>query len=429
MPSAFKNFFEDNLKDICLDNNFNDLNCILGTTEIFMSLIFIILIILGLIKLLNYYENMNFETSLLLFSIIQIILLDIIIIIPHDFLFELFFFVQICHISLTIRKFIIITKTEKRNLNENVIFTILNAINLIIFIFYILSLLDILLNNVYIYIQSSIRIFYFITSIILSFLCRNIIIKLKKYEKRSESYALNLKHKESGLSNNSNKSDLVVSFHNNEWLFFLMRERQIFLLYILNLICSFIQMSFVLSKHFLLQDFFKKDEYKVISLKNSGYIIYYIYLIICFLNVLVNYFCFYFVVKDQYDDNNDEITKIKKNNKKKVLDEKFIERETIKNKEEEKEINVLLDEKIKDKKKFKKSIYSNTFTEYSDENEQGKDENYFIKEKENDKTVEMIEPSYEGMSGRGTMLSNNPINQSTVNNNTLLDNFEKTEQH
>ena len=317
------------------------------------------------------------------------------------------------------------TKTDKRNLNENIIFIILNAINLIIFIFYILSLLDILLNNAYIYIQSSLRIFYFITSIILSFLCRNIIIKLKKYEERSESYALNLKHKESGLSNNSNKSDLVVSFHNNEWLFFLIRERQILPLYILNLICSFIQMSFVLSKQFLLQDFFKKDEYKVISLKKSGYIIYYIYLIICFLNVLVNYFCFYFVVKDQYDDNNDKITKIKKNNKKKVLDETFIERETIKNKEEEKEINVLLDEKIKDKKKFKKSIYSNTFSEYSDENEQGKDENYFIKEKENDKTVEMIEPSYEGMSGRGTMISNNPINQSTINNNTFFDNFEK----
>ena len=140
---------------------------------------------------------------------------------------------------------------------------------------------------------------------------------------------------------------------------------------------------------------------------------------------MVNYFCFYFVVKDQYDDNNDKITKIKKNNKKKVLDETFIERETIKNKEEEKEINVLLDEKIKDKKKFKKSIYSNTFSEYSDENEQGKDENYFIKEKENDKTVEMIEPSYEGMSGRGTMISNNPINQSTINNNTFFDNFEK----
>ena len=47
-----------------------------------------------------------------------------------------------------------------------------------------------------------------------------------------------------------------------------------------------------------------------------------------------------------------------------------------------------------------------------------------LKKKKMIKTVEMIKPSYEGMSGRGTMLSNNPINQSTVNNNTLLDNFE-----
>lgn len=427
MPSAFENIFDENLINICFDNNFKDLNCILGATEIFMSIIFITLIILGLVKLLRYYGNMNFETSLLLFSIIQIILLDIIIIMPYDFLFECFFFVQICHISLTIRKFIIILKSEKTSLNENLIFIILNTINIIIFTLYILSLLDICLNNIYIYIQSSLRIYYFITSIILSFLCRNLIIKVKNYENKNESYELSLKNKDSNLSRNSG---LILSFHNNEWVYFLIRERQILPLYILNLICSFIQMLFVLSKNFLLEDFFQKDEYKLISLKNSAYIIYYNYLIICFLNVLVNYFCFYWIVKEQYDDNNDKITKLKKNDKRKILDEKFIERETAHNKEEEKEMEILMDEKIKDKKELIDSIYSNTFTENIDENEQDKDENYFVKEKEGDKkNVEMTEPSYVGMSGRGTMVSNNPINQSTVNNNIFLENFENNEYY
>jgi hypothetical protein len=115
MVSPFKDFFSSNLIKICLDNKFNNLNCILGATEIVLSFVFLIFITFGLIKLLNYYDKINYETFLLLFSIIQIILLDIIIIIPHDFLFELFFFVQIFHISLTIRKFMIIIKADKSN--------------------------------------------------------------------------------------------------------------------------------------------------------------------------------------------------------------------------------------------------------------------------------------------------------------------------
>ena len=415
MPSAFENFFDNNLIKSCLDNNFKNLNCILGTTEIIISLILILISILGLIKLLNYYDKMNFETALLIFSIIQILLLDIIIIIPHDLLFECFFFVQICHISLTIRKFIILTKQEKSKVKENLLFVILNILNIIIFTFYILSLLNILLNNIYLYIQSTIRIYYFITAIILSFYCRKVIDKLKKIEKRNESYELKLKHKDSEISNNSN---LVISFHNNEWMFILIRERQIIPLYILNLICSFIQMTFVLSKHFLLEDFFQKDEYKLICLKNKGYIIYYFYLIFCFLNVFVNYFCFYWIVREQFEENNEIKNKTNKN----ILNEAFIERETINNKENEKEIKSLMEDK-KDKKKFAKSIYSNTFTDVDDE--KNNQENYFVQEKEKEENkLEMVEPSNEEISDRGTLISNNPINQST-NNNTFSENFEQ----
>jgi hypothetical protein len=426
MPSAFENFFDNNLIKICMDNNFKDLNCILGTTEIIISLILILITFLGLIKLLNYYDKINFETALLLFSIIQIVLLDIIIIIPHDFLFECFFFVQICHISLTIRKFVILTKQEKNSIKENILFILLNIINIIIFTFYILSLLDIFLNNIYLYIQSTIRIYYFITAIFLAFFCHKAIIKLKKFENRHESYELKLKHQDSAVSNNSN---LVVSFQNNDWMFFLIRERQIKPLYILNLICSFIQMVFILSKHFLLENFFQKDEYKLISLKDEGYIIYYFYLIFCFLNVFVNYFCFYWIVREQFDYNTNEINKTNKNRNKNILNEEFIERETINNKQDEKEIQTLMEDK-KDKKKFAKSIYSNTFTEANDEDNQ---EKYFVqdneeeKEKEKEKEenkLEMVQPSYEDISGRGTMVSNNPINQST-NNDNFLENLEK----
>ncbi len=415
MSSAFENFFKDNLVNTCLNNNFKDLNCILGASEMVLSLILIFLVFFGLIKLLNYYETINFEISLLIFSIIQIFLLDIIIIIPHDFLFECFFFVQIFHISLTIRKFLILTRNSTNKITENIIFIIINIINIVIFTFYILSLLKIYLKDIYFIIQSSIRIFYFINAIILTYLCCSLIKKIRIVENKNEKYELNLKHQDSNHSNKTNNSNITISFNNNEWMFFLIRERQITPLYILNLICSFIQMSFILSKHFLLSNDFS-IKFKCIASNNKAIIIYNVYILICFLNILVNYFCFYLVVKDQYKDDNNEIFKMNKKKKRNLLDENFIERETIKNSEDQKEIKVLMEEKIKDRKKFAKSIYSNTFTEVNDENDKDKEENYMVKETDKEeKKLELVEPSFESISGRGTIISTNAINQSTAN--------------
>lgn len=415
--SPFEHFFDDNLIQICLDKNFIDLNCILGTAEISISIILIIFIILGLKKLLNYYEKINFETSLLIFSIIQIALLDIIIIMPHDFLFECFFFIQICHISLTIKQFIKLARTEKSIFKEYFIFIIINIINAIIFTLYILSLLDIFLGIIYLYIQSAIRIYYFITAIILAFLCRTIINLLKKYEKGNNE--LTSKKKDSETSNISN---FGASFKNNEWMFFLIRERQITPLYILNLICSFIQMLFILSKHFLLEKYFQKGEYTIKILKNNGYIIYYFYLIMCFVNVMVNYYCFYWIVREEYL-NDKEIYETKK--RKNVLDARFIEKEIKKNESDEKEIKILMDEKVNNKIKFTKSLYANTFTENMDENiEHEEQENYFVQEKDkNNKKIEMGKSTLESISGRGTLGTNNPINQSTTNDDPFLQNF------
>ena len=104
-----------------------------------------------------------------------------------------------------------------------------------------------------------------------------------------------------------------------------------------------------------------------------------------------------------------------KKKKRNLLDENFIERETIKNIENQKEIKVLMEEKIKDKKKFAKSIYSNTFTEPNDENDKDKEDNYKVKERDKEeKKLELVEPSFESISGRGTIVSTNAINKSTA---------------
>jgi hypothetical protein len=409
MSSAFDDFFNDNLVKICLNAKFSDLNCILGTSGMTISILLIAITIFGLFKLVKYYDSINFEISLFLFSILQIVLLDIIILIPHDFLFEIFFFIQMIHISLTIRKFLIIKRNNKAQCKDNFKFIILNIVNIVIFTFYLLSLLDILFNDYYLYIQTVIRFYYFIMAIILAFLCRSIITKIKHLEKANIDQIKEID------SNNSNTSNLFLSIKDNDWMFFLMREKQVKPLYILNLLCSFIQLIFILSKHFLLDGHFGKRIYKIKIQTNEGCIIYYIYITICFLNILVNYFCFYWVVRDQYKSQENETNK----KKKKLLDENFIERQTIREQDEQKDIDAFVNDKSEKKKKkikYSKSIYTNTFTEIDEDNDK---EKYFIKEKDkemNNQKDETFGPSDEETSGRATVNSNNGIiNNSTAN--------------
>lgn len=415
--SAFDNFFENNLIDRCIDESFNDLNCLLGTIEISFSLVIALFILLGLIKMLKYYKKMNFETSLILCSLIQIILLDIIIIVPHDFLFELFFFVQIFHLSLTIRKFIILVKTSQSKYVENLIFIILNIMNIGIFTIYILSLMEIYLIEIYIYIQCSIRVYYFILAIILTILCRCLISKLIKMEHKD---LYNLNEKELNISTPYSGDILNNSDNNSEWTYVLIREKQITPLYILNLICSFLQMSFIFIKHFLLKDYFAKDEYEfvLVSYEPEGYIIYYIYLIICFLNLFVNYICFYFLINEQYNPTKSDKKKNRGNNEM-ILTQNIIERETLRNEEEQKNLEIIfgdnkektestkeddLDKNLLDLNKGNSSMITGNEKDF---------ENMEIKKHISDNDIE-----------RSTLNLKYNINRNTSNNISAVDDFE-----
>lgn len=399
MPSAFDDFFFDNLVNLCENESFLALNCILGFSGMGLSLLFIAMTIVGLLKLLNYYDHINFEILLLAFSIMQIIILDLIILYPHDLFFEIFFVIQIIQIICTIRKILDMIGTNK--IKENFIFSLLTVINFVIFTFYLLSLLEIILNEFYSYFQSLIRIFYFITVIILTFLCRSLIKKIRLVEKSNEAH-IHAKRVSSSTTYSHN-SNIFVSFKNNDWMFFLIRERQVHPLYILNLICSSCQMIFILCKHFILNGFFEKQIYVVKTQKREASIIYYIYILFCFLNVLVNYFCFYWVVRDQYIIDKDD----KDPKKKKLLDNTTIKRITTNNLDDDKNISVIIDEeKKKDQKLWAKSIYSNTFSEVNEDPDKEKDK-YFIKKED-----ELDEKSLKRNPGRLTGNSTNVINNS-----------------
>ena len=401
MPSGFDHFFDDNIFEICIKNNFSNINCIFGSIEFISSFVILALTILGLIKMIKYYDKFNFEMCLLLFSIFQILLMDMIIITPHDFLFELFFVTQLFLVSLIIWKFLKIIKSNK--LRENIIIFLINIINILIFIFFVLSLFELFLADIYLYIRFTSRIFYFLTTVNLAILCRALIKKLDKYETKNETFDLFLRKYN---TKNSVKSEhFVFSFYSQE-LFFMVRKKQITPLYIVNLLCSFIQMIFIFLKSFILTDIFSKRDNKIVS-TDEGYIIYYIYLLSYFLNIMINFICFYWMIREQYNQSDIKINKKKDN---KILDEDFIIRESIQSSKEVTK-NIFTEKNDDKNRKLKKSLYSSTFSDLDDKDNQ---ENYFVKKDEKkfeDIKEESIEYEFDN-SKNNIMLSDDAINNS-----------------
>ena len=205
---------------------------------------------------------------------------------------------------------------------------------------------------------------------------------------------------------NSVKSEhFVFSFYSQE-LFFMVRKKQITPLYIVNLLCSFIQMIFIFLKSFILTDIFSKKDNKIVS-TDEGYIIYYIYLLSYFLNIMINFICFYWMIREQYNQSDIKINKKKDN---KILDEDFIIRESIQSSKEVTK-NIFTEKNDDKNRKLKKSLYSSTFSDLDDKDNQ---ENYFVKKDEKkfeDIKEESIEYEFDN-SKNYIMLSDDAINNS-----------------
>ena len=106
--------------------------------------------------------------------------------------------------------------------------------------------------------------------------------------------------------------------------FYRKKKKQISYLYSVNLFCAFIEICFTITRNFIIHEQYLDDDYKTIPKTTGGDIIYYIYLIVCFCNVSVNYLCFYYYIRHQYS-----YSKIPKKfiraPEKKILDNNFIE--------------------------------------------------------------------------------------------------------
>ena len=161
-------------------------------------------------------------------------------------------------------------------------------------------------------------------------------------------------------------------------------------------------MLFILLGTFVLTNMFFKKNNKIVS-TDTGYIIYYIYLLSYFLNIMVNFICFYWMIREQYNQPDMKMPQKKDN---KILDEDYIIRESIRTTQELSN-SIFLEEK--DKKTAKqKSLYSNTFSDADDRENQ---ENYFVKKDENsEKLDDNININRETQASYNAINSSNFIN-------------------
>ena len=187
MTSLIINIFEDNFFEQCIDSSFLDIKCIIGNSYLLLSLIICILNLIALYKLSNFYKKINLETNLILFSIFQIIILQLVIITSYEILIEFFNFFQIFVVTLIIRKFIIISKQSTNPLKKNGLFILLNTINILFFGFYIMLLFKNNKDDCYSIILTYI-LFYILVSIVLIIYSKtllNLIMKIRNKEIKS----------------------------------------------------------------------------------------------------------------------------------------------------------------------------------------------------------------------------------------------------
>ena len=350
MTSLIKDFFENNFIEICIKDSFNSINCIIGTSTLFFSVLTLLLNILALVKLIYFNGRINFETNLIIFSICQVFIIQLVIITSYEILIECFNLTQILVITLILRKLIMISN---RNTKKNVLFILLNTINIISFIIYILFLFQDKKNSSYSFILIH-AFLYAITSVILTFYSNSLVKIINKLEMKSSTESL------VSLSSNSSSSS-------KEQIFYLMRKKQIKPLYIINFISSFMEFLLILSILLIPYNNFEQNQFKIMPNSSLAYIIYYLYLLICLFNISANFLCFFWKIRGQYKDENLNDDK----NEKKIIDNKYIRRETIiMEKENPSQVNEFIENdnnKKEDPKKLEKSIYMSSFADISDE--------------------------------------------------------------
>jgi len=358
----------------CANISPSDKSCITGIVISVITAIPLFLNVYAFAKMTMLYKKINFENGIILISAIEIFILQFALTLSFDFLLQSFFFLQIITISLLIKKFSNLFKDMKSIFKKNIFFILLNIINLSIFILYIVFMIK-SHEKIYI-INLSYKIFYLISVCILSFICiftNKIISQHKKeyienYNNFFDPNLLNIENNELnelgsidydndvdyniGSSSNSNNKD--SNNQENEKAkkqkgerFYHIKRKQNKCLFLINLICSIIELAFTFIRFFVLDKEFLNHKYKIIAITFRSEIIFYVYILICIINISVIFFCFYFYIRRQYSAD----TKVfKKHPSKQIIDDDFIEEQKMQEDDNDMNENIITKKELNRKK-------------------------------------------------------------------------------
>ena len=337
-----------NFIDKCNNVSLSDESCIMGTIIFTISFIPLFSNVYAFVKMTMFYKKLNFENAIILISAIEIFILEFAITTSLDIFLQLFFCIQITTISLLIKKFSNLIKEMKSIFKNNIFFILVNVINTIIIVLYIVFMI-IPENNIYV-INLLYKIFYFSSTCILSYSCifmnsliskhkqefidnydsffdPNLLLNIDNTDMSDLGSIVNLTN--DGVKSNSDKSNAIgndseskIDRERKGEQFYHIKKKQNRCLYIINLLCSSIELSFTIIRYFILHDDFLEDKFKIIPLTLVSEIFFYVYIFICFVNVSVIFFCFYYYIRRQYSR---DPKVFKKRPSKKIIDEAFIE--------------------------------------------------------------------------------------------------------
>ena len=291
MDKFFSSFI---LIDICIDN-IKSIKCIFGSSLIFISIFLLILLIYAFIKMTKFYNHLNFENFMILGCIIQCIIMIFVIFTSLNYILEFFYCFQILMISYVVQRMILIIKDieEIKQLSNNLFFIIINIFNAFIFILFQISFHLHFSHVKKRFFESIYRIYSIIINLFLLFYGIKLI---KLIDDNEHNKNTNIKKKKS-IKHNSILSITVIANCDE------IKKSQIHMLITFNLLFSILQFSFNLIKNFILINEFSIDnkDMRTNPISNIAIYLFYFYLLICILNIFINFITFFWCIREQYD--------------------------------------------------------------------------------------------------------------------------------
>ncbi len=287
-----KLFFSSVLIEKCVDN-INDKQCIFGSSLIIINIVLFSFLIYGFVKMTKFYEELNFENSIILGCILQSAIMLLVIITSLNFILEIFYFFQILMVSYVLQRMIIISKDNEEidnsSNNNNLTFIIINIFNIFIFSLFQISIHFHFTHEKKRIFETIYRSYSIIINLILLYYGLKVINLIIEKNKNNDKL-ISLKH-------TSLLSKGTLSNYGQ------IKKSQIKMLIYFNLLFSILQFIFNIMKNYILTNHFSTDKKDMTTNPKStlGIFLYNIYLLICIMNIFLNFITFFWCIREQYD--------------------------------------------------------------------------------------------------------------------------------